>query len=121
MKTTSELIDDLFRIYRKPNGKEYSHVEVCTALGGAIEPSHLGNLRNGTIKNPKRDTLLALCRFFEVQPTYFFPELRDRADGQEPDPDDPITALMRMIHLPSEVKIKLEEFLRALQQGVVMR
>src|SRR5436853_7457562 len=75
MTTMADLIDDLFRSHRKPNGREYSHVEVCQALGGAIEPSHLGKLRNGTIQNPKRDTLIALCRFFQVSPTYFFPEL----------------------------------------------
>jgi transcriptional regulator with XRE-family HTH domain len=119
MKTTAELIDDLFRIHRKANGKEYSHIEVCVALGGAIEPSHLGKLRNGTIKNPKRDTLLAICRFFKIQPTYFFPELRSPGapEGQEEQLDDPISALMRMINLAPEVKKKLEEFLRALQQA----
>lgn len=117
MKTTAELIDHLFRTHRKANGKEYSHIEVCVALDGAIEPSHLGKLRNGTIKNPKRDTLLALCRFFKIQPTYFFPELRapDTPEGEEP-ATDPISSLMRMITLPPEVKRKLEEFLRALQE-----
>ncbi len=117
MKTTAELIDNLFRTHRKANGKEYSHIEVCVALDGAIEPSHLGKLRNGTIKNPKRDTLLALCRFFKIQPTYFFPELRapEAQEGQE-QLDDPISALMRMISLPPDVKQKLEDFLRALQQ-----
>jgi transcriptional regulator with XRE-family HTH domain len=119
MKTTAELIDDLFRVHRKANGKEYSHIEVCVALDGAIEPSHLGKLRNGTIKNPKRDTLLTLCRFFKIQPTYFFPELRapDAPEGAEEQFDDPISALMRMITLTPEVKKKLEEFLRALQQA----
>lgn len=118
MKTMSELIDDLFRSHRKPNGREYSHVEVCIALEGAIEPSHLGKLRNGTIKNPKRDTLLALCRFFEVQPLYFFPELQapEGPGGQGQERNDSITAAMRMIDLPSETKSKLEDFLRALQK-----
>ena len=118
MKTIADLVDDLFRTHRKPNGREYSHVEVCAALGGAIEPSHLGKLRNGTIKNPKRDTLLALCRFFKVQPTYFFPELQlpNGADGQEQAPKDAISAAMRLINLEPEARKRLEEFLRTLQR-----
>lgn len=73
--TTAELIDQLFRTHRKPDGKEYSHVELSSALGGALAPSHIGKLRAGTIRNPQRDTLLQLCQFFRVPPTYFFPEL----------------------------------------------
>jgi transcriptional regulator with XRE-family HTH domain len=118
MKTVAELIDDLFRTHRKPNGREYSHVEVCAALNGAIEPSHLGKLRNGTIKNPKRDTLMALCRFFKVQPSYFFPELQlpGGSEEQEPGQEDPISAALRLLDLAPDAKKKLEEFLRALQR-----
>jgi transcriptional regulator with XRE-family HTH domain len=117
MPTLADLIDDLFRSHRKPNGREYSHVEVCLALGGVIEPSHLGKLRNGTIQNPKRDTLLALCRFFQVSPTYFFPELHglDASNGPAPAQVDLINALMATIKLPPEAKRHLAAFLRALQ------
>lgn len=116
MKTVSELVDDLFRSHRKPNGREYSHVEVCVALNGDIEPSHLGKLRNGTIKNPKRDTLLALCRFFNVQPLYFFPELQVLNGEYKYEPEDPIIAALHAIRINPEAKKKLEEFLRALHQ-----
>lgn len=116
-KTVSDLVDDLFRSHRKPNGREFSHVEVCVALNGEIEPSHLGKLRNGTIKNPKRDTLLALCRFFNVQPLYFFPELQNEGENErEREPEDPITTTMMRIQLHADAKKKLEEFLRSLQQ-----
>jgi transcriptional regulator with XRE-family HTH domain len=117
MKTMAELIDDLFRSHRKPNGREYSHV-VCLALEGAIEPSHLGKLRNGTIKNPKRDTLLALCRFFKTPPAYFFPELQfiDNGHDRHQEHDDLIGATVRLMELPPEGKQKLEEFLRTLQR-----
>ena len=116
MNTMADLIDGLFRSHRKPNGREYSHVEVCLALGGVIEPSHLGKLRNGTIQNPKRDTLIALCRFFQVSPTYFFPELDGLGapDGAAPAQVD-INALMATINLPPEAKRRLGAFLRALQ------
>src|SRR5690349_5222471 len=75
MKTVAELVDDLFHTHRKPDGREYTHKEVSLALGGAVEPSHLSKLRTGKIPNPGRETLLALCHFFQVQPSYFFPEL----------------------------------------------
>ena len=117
MQTMADLINDLFRSHRKPNGREYSHVEVCLALGGVIEPSHLGKLRNGTIQNPKRDTLLALCRFFQVSPTYFFPELDElgASDGSAPAQADLVNALMATITLPPEAKRQLAAFLRTLQ------
>jgi transcriptional regulator with XRE-family HTH domain len=118
MNTMADLIDDLFRSHRKPNGREYSHVEVCQALGGAIEPSHLGKLRNGTIQNPKRDTMIALCRFFQVSPTYFFPELDglDTPDGSAPAQADQVNALMTTISLAPAAKQKLAAFLRTLQE-----
>src|SRR5215212_4965435 len=107
MKTMAELLDELFRTHRKPNGKEYSHIEVCIGLNGEIGPSHLGKLRNGTIKNPKRDTLLALCRFFNIQPLYFFPELQTPDfNGWEQGQDDPLPAVLHSIHLAPEAKRK---------------
>jgi transcriptional regulator with XRE-family HTH domain len=109
--TTAELIDQLFRTHRKPDGKEYSHVELSSALGGALAPSHIGKLRTGTIQNPKRDTLLLLCRFFQVTPSYFFPEL-------PPDAEDPINnviaSVIQQIALPVQAKQALADFLRAL-------
>jgi transcriptional regulator with XRE-family HTH domain len=109
--TTAELIDQLFRTHRKPDGKEYSHVELSTALGGALASSHIGKLRAGTIRNPKRDTLLLLCRFFQVPPTYFFPEL-------PPEPADPTTdvlaRVLQQFTLPVQAKQALADFLRAL-------
>lgn len=115
MKTIADLLDDLFRSHRKPNGREYSHVEVCEALEMAIEPSHMGKMRNGTIKNPKRDTLLALCQFFQVSPTYFFPELPPMAVPAGQEQGELVSALMGTICLPPEAKRELEAFLRVLQ------
>jgi transcriptional regulator with XRE-family HTH domain len=109
--TTAELIDQLFRTHRKPDGKEYSYVELSSALGGALEPSHIGKLRAGTIQNPKRDTLLLLCQFFRVSPTYFFPELPPEAE----DPiNNAIASVLQQLALPPQAKQALADFLRAL-------
>jgi len=75
MKTLGELVDDLFKDHPRPDGREYTYQEIAIKLGGAIEPSHISKLRKNKIANPGRDTLLALCRFFDVPPSYFFPEL----------------------------------------------
>jgi len=109
--TTAELIDQLFRTHRKPDGKQYSHVELSSALNGALAPSHVGKLRAGTIQNPKRDTLLLLCQFFQVPPTYFFPELP--LDVANPT-NDLIANVIQQITLPPQAKQMLADFLRAL-------
>jgi hypothetical protein len=88
-----------FRAHRKPNGWKYTDVEVSATLDYALEPSHLGKLRNSTIPNPKRDTLMLLCHFFPVSPDYVFPDLpansaNDVAGG------DPI-ACLRCYRSPS--------------------
>lgn len=74
----AELINALFRTHLHPDGREYLAVDLTIRTEGVIQPSHLHGLRSGKIKNPKRTTLLALCDFFNVSPTYFFPELAGR-------------------------------------------
>jgi transcriptional regulator with XRE-family HTH domain len=118
MTDIAELIDALFRAYRKPNGREHTNKEVCLALNGVITPAHLSKLRNGQIKNPGRDTLLALCRFFKVPASYFFPELEPpdiyatEAQGQ----GDPLAVAMRSAHLSPLVKRKIQDLIQALEQ-----
>jgi transcriptional regulator with XRE-family HTH domain len=51
-------------------------------MQGGVGHENLYKLRVGLVKNPTRETLLALCIFFRVPPIYFFPEL----EGQEFDP-----------------------------------
>ncbi|WP_054536940.1 helix-turn-helix domain-containing protein [Herpetosiphon geysericola] len=75
MKTLADLINELFDTHRKPNGDRYTNKEVSQALDGAIDQSTLSLLRSGRNANPGRMILLHLCRFFEVSPSYFFPEL----------------------------------------------
>ncbi len=119
MKTVAELIDQLFRTHRRPDGREYTYKEVSLALDRAVEPSHLSKLRTGKITNPGRETLLGLCRFFQVPPSYFFPELElssQSADSSIDNQASPVQIALRSTGLSPEVQEKLEELIRALQQ-----
>lgn len=79
--TVTDLIIHLFESHPNPHtGKRFTDLEVALVTNGKIKPSHLHGLRSGRIKNPTRETLLALCEVFNKDPRYFFPELRDRID-----------------------------------------
>lgn len=117
MSTVAELVEDLFRTHCRPDGREYTNREVSLALDGQVEPSHLSKLRNGRITNPGRDTLLLLCRFFNVSPSYFFPEL-DMSQINEASEHPQAEALhvaLRSSGLSPQVQEKLEALIRALQ------
>ncbi len=120
MKSVAELIDNLFRTYRRSDGREYTYKDVSVALQGIVEPSHLSKLRTGKITNPGRDTLLALCRFFQVSPTYFFPELellqQTPQEKEKAKQDALLSVALRSTGLHPEVEKKLEQLIRALQQ-----
>lgn len=116
MSTIAELVEDLFRTHRRPDGREYTNREVSLALAGQVEPSHLSKLRNGRITNPGRDTLLLLCRFFNVSPSYFFPELdmppiNAEANDQQ---TESLHVALRSAGLSPQVREKLEALIRAL-------
>ncbi len=117
MKTVGKLIDDLFKTHRKEDGREYTHKEVSVALSGIIDASYLSKLRNGKIPNPGRDTLLALCRFFKVPPSYFFPEL-EQQEGRlslTEGTTDQLRLALRATGLGPDVQDKIEQLVRALQ------
>lgn len=118
MSTVAELVDNLFRTHRRPDGREYTHKDVTIALGGLVEPSHLSKLRNGKITNPGRDTLLLLCRFFKVPPSYFFPELEFSSFEIDPDAQriQSIHMALRSAGLSPQVQEKLEALIQALQE-----
>lgn len=120
MKTVAELVNALFATHRKSNGREYSNADVAKALNGRVDPSHLSRLRAGQIKNPSRETLLALCTFFKVPSSYFFPELKEieeaeKAEEEEETKEDPIAIATRFSNLSPAVRKKLDELLRALE------
>lgn len=114
--TFAELIDHLFQTHKRPDGKEYSLTEVSEALDGDVAPSYLSRLRNGKINNPGRETLIGLCRFFKVAPTYFFPELADLDLEQKVFTKD-ITLIFRGDSLDRESRIKLDELIAALNRS----
>lgn len=86
----AELVERLFALRRHPSGREFTNREVGLSLRRRqVNPAvHIQRIRNGKIKNPTRETLLALCAFFEVEPTYFFPELKTMGVVFKPLPDD---------------------------------
>jgi transcriptional regulator with XRE-family HTH domain len=115
VKTTTELINDLFDRYRRPDGREFTYLEVAMGLGGAIEPGHLSKLRTGRITNPGRETVLALCQFFKVPSAYFFPELEPPEEGAEHEPINPLPEALRFIGITdAELQAEIEDFLRTL-------
>lgn len=82
--TCADLVDALFRQRQHPTrGREFSYAEVSRAVDGGVTPSHLAKVRAGAIRNPGRESLLYLCVFFGVPPSYFFPELDDADEVPE--------------------------------------
>ncbi|MGW5054001.1 helix-turn-helix domain-containing protein [Actinokineospora sp. NPDC004072] len=75
-------LDRLFRISR-PHGRQWSNAEVAAEIKKAnpdlrVSGAYLSMLRTGKRTSPSTDLLLALARFFGVNPSYFF----DDEDGQ---------------------------------------
>ena len=78
--TMAELVNELFKLHRHPEGREYTHKEVEAGIIRAagrklIDASYLSKLRTGRIKNPSAGAIEALCYFFPVEVNYFFPDL----------------------------------------------
>jgi transcriptional regulator with XRE-family HTH domain len=71
------MLDYLFQTRLHPDGRPYTYTEIARTMNGAVSYNHLKQLHSGRIKKPTRETIMALCRFFRIQPGYFFPELRD--------------------------------------------
>lgn len=111
--TVAHLVDQLFRTYRRPDGREYSYRDVAEASQGRLAPSHLGKLRSGKVANPSRETVLELCRFFRVPPSYFFPELAQEEPTATP-PAGQLSTTLRSMGLQSDVQESIELLVRAL-------
>ncbi len=73
----AQMLDHLFQTRLHADGRPYTYREVSLAMNGEVSYNHLKQLHSGRIKKPTRETILAICLFFRVQPGYFFPELRD--------------------------------------------
>lgn len=82
--TVRDVVDRLFREHLHPDGREYYLTEVVDTIKGryqhllgdaALNRSHLSKLRSGDIKDPGRRVIMALCAFFHVPVSTFYPEL----------------------------------------------
>jgi transcriptional regulator with XRE-family HTH domain len=118
MRTINQLIDNLFRTYRKPDNTEYSNHEAADAIQSygytQTNASHLAKLRRGVTGNPSRDLLLSLCKLFGVSPNYFFPEL-DGKDFMQPPPELPqeqFRAALRSTGLDPEDQTLIEPLIQ---------
>ena len=117
--TTAQLVDKLFNEHRKPDGREYSCQEVSKALNGELDASYIAKVRRGVIKNPGRDALMLLCRFFQVPSSYFFPELEALTSSEDTPGDKPkelLRAAFRSMDLSPNVQEYLEGIINALGQ-----
>lgn len=115
--TIADLINDLFRTHRKSNNKEFSTYEVAQAIREQgytqTTASHIAKLRRGEVANPTRELLLGLCIFFEVSPTYFFPELGNRPlTPPEAIPQDQFRVALRSYNLEPDDQSRIEQIIQ---------
>lgn len=91
MPTFAELLEDLFRRRRRPDGRRYSLRDVAIAMSSATNPvqishQYLSMLLRGEQRNPTLEVIEGLCLFFDVPPAYFFPRLQQRPHQPLPPP-----------------------------------
>lgn len=71
-------LDLLFRTALREDGKPYTTAQVAAAISAAgentISGAYLWQLKTGRRDNPTYRQLIALSRFFNVSPTFFFEE-----------------------------------------------
>lgn len=115
-KTVGELLDDLFKQIRHPSGREFTYQEVSKGVGGELDPTYIAKFRKGKIPNPGRNAVMLLCRFFQVPPSYFFPELKSPAAEGDNDPLE--AAVARRGQNSPAVQRKIDELIRALRKEV---
>jgi transcriptional regulator with XRE-family HTH domain len=114
-KTVAELVDDLFRAYRKSNGREYGYTEIARTLDGTVDPSHISKVRYGQILNPGRDLLLGLCTFFKVPGSYFFPELEAPSEPSPLEEVELLRVALRSSKISSATRQKIEQLIKSLE------
>ena len=117
MQDVAELIDHLFKTYRHPSGREYTYAEVSRALNEELDPTTIGKLRQGSIKNPGRNALLLLCMFFQVPASYFFPELEPPTESDDAPRSLDAEITRKAADLSPESKRALLAFLDSLRRG----
>lgn len=116
----AERLEKVFETVRKPNGEQYTNLEVekgTTKLGVRIDSNYIYKLRKGAAKNPSLEKILALARFFQINPAYFVseetPSKIDLAFEQfkslalrsvESDDQDILSLMARMLDVISSIR-----------------
>ena len=74
-RSIADRLDHLFKTFRRPDGREYSHREVerelATRYDLQLSHAYIGDLRVGRHDNPTVKALKALGTFFGVPVEYF--------------------------------------------------
>lgn len=118
-----ELVNELFKRYRHPSGREYTHKEVEEGITEAagkklIDASYLSKLRTGALKHPGMTAVQALCHFFPVSPDYFFPDVTAYRQRQQARSEGttPLKAALRWTGAdPDLLREQLASLLKALE------
>jgi len=113
----AKLINELFSSHLKADGQPYTNSEVARALGNRLDATYLSKIRKGQIPNPGRDALSLICEFFQVSPTYFFPEL----DLQSSPGPRTVRAALRATDLTVELQDRLAELILELERQQQVR
>jgi transcriptional regulator with XRE-family HTH domain len=119
--TLPQLVNDLFKRYRHPDGREYTHKEVeegITKRAGEklIDASYISKIRTGYTKKPSIEAVEALCHFFPVETDYFFPRVVALRSQQANKPIGLTQALRRSGADPVTLKAQLLAILRGLEE-----
>ncbi len=90
--TVGELINLLFEVIRRPDGKIYTEREVSEQVN--ITHKTLNHIRSGKTPNPGINSIREICRFFGVSIAYFDCPTRDACyaflrDRKFPEPPAP--------------------------------
>jgi transcriptional regulator with XRE-family HTH domain len=73
--TIAELIDLLFEVIHRPDGKMYSEREVSERVN--ITHKTLNHIRTGKTPNPGINAVREICRFFGISLAYFDCQTRE--------------------------------------------
>ena len=76
----AQKLESLFQTVTKPDGSQYTEVEVEVAtanMGYKLTNSYIRKLRDGVSQNPSYEKIIALAKFFKVSPAYFFEETEE--------------------------------------------
>ena len=98
MAHVAQEFEHLLKIYRRPDGREWSGAELAKATGGVVPRSYMTNLRKGRIESPGYEKMAAIARAMGFPPELWFEENLD-ALGEAPDALAGASVASRLEHL----------------------